>query len=423
MACFLIEGGRKLEGEVYCKGAKNAVLPILAACVLCPDVTLTNVPELSDVSRSFKILEFLGCEIERDKDRAHIKTDGIKNLALGSDLTSKMRSSVIFLGSLLGRFKMSQASYPGGCELGARPIDMHLDAFRRLGADVKDMHGSIRCVCKESNLKGSSITLSFPSVGATENIILASVLANGETEIINPAREPEIEDLVSFLNRAGADISIESGSIHIKGVRSLKKVSYSIMPDRIEAATYMAFAAANEGNVLIRNCCPNHFESVTASFREMGCNVEIYKNSVYIRAPQRLKAIRVSTMPYPGFPTDAQSLIMAALLRAEGTSVIVENIFDSRFKVSEEFIKLGASLDIVGRAAIIKGVDEIYSADVSARDLRGGAALVAACLCARGKSCISGISHIDRGYENMEGNLRSIGASIERISKEQDEKG
>ena len=416
MACFLIDGGRKLEGEVYCKGAKNAVLPILAASILCPKVVLTNVPKLSDVQEAFKILEFLGCEIQREEDKAVIETYQLKNLPLDSDLTSKMRSSVIFLGSLLARFKMSQVSYPGGCELGARPIDMHLDAFRKLGADVMDIHGSIKCVCRYNNLNGSSITLPFPSVGATENIILASVLAKGETDIINPAREPEIEDLVSFLNRAGADITIERGSIHIKGVRELKEVSYNIMPDRIEAVSYMAFAAANEGKVLIRNCCPGHFESVTASFCEMGCNVEIYKSSVYISAPKKLKAVRVSTMPYPGFPTDAQSLIMADLLKAEGTSVIVENIFDSRFKVSEEFIKLGASVDIVGRAAIIKGKDEIYSADVTARDLRGGAALVAACLSAKGKSCVRGISHIDRGYENMEGNLRSIGASIERIS-------
>ena len=418
MQKYLIEGGKALEGEVSCKGAKNSSLPILAACLMVPKAHLKNVPGLSDVSCAIEILKFLGCSCKRNENELIIENSGVFNRHIESCLTSKMRSSVLFAGSLLSLFGSCSIAFPGGCSLGERPVDMHISSFQKLGYRVL-CEGDFITASKEKSEEAVTIKLPFPSVGATENIILASVLRKGTVDILNPAKEPEIADLAEFLNKAGAVISIGNDTIHIAGKEKLGEVSHSMIPDRIEAVTYMAFAAGTGGKIHIKNCRPDHFQSVSDVFSAMGCKIIKEEKGIYLSAPQKLEAVSgIRTLPYPYFPTDAQSVISACLLKARGNSDIEENIFSSRFAPLSEFRKMGADIVIEGRKALIKGVESLKGAELFSSDLRGGAALVLAALEAEGTSIVRNISHIERGYENLEGNLTALGAPLKKIRGE-----
>ncbi len=412
-----IEGGRKLSGEICVHGAKNAALPLLAACVLAKGETvLHNCPKLSDSYAALRILSCLGCKCKREGDTAIVNTDGLSGFDVPDDLMREMRSSIVFLGAILGRCGKCKLSFPGGCELGPRPIDLHIKALRKLGAVIKEEYGLLDCEVP-SGLRGSRISLSFPSVGATENIILAASTARGETVIENAAREPEIADLAGFLNRCGAKIKGAGTSrIVILGVNELFGCDYNVMPDRIVACTYMSAAAATGSELNIKKVNYHDLTSVIPVFEEMGCTVFPFADNIYISAKKRLSAVKtVRTMPYPGFPTDAQAIMMPPLCTAKGTSVIVENIFESRYRHIDELCRMGAKIKTEGRVAVIDGVKTLYGANVMATDLRGGAALVLAGLGAQGETIVSNVKYIDRGYESIETDLSSVGASIIRI--------
>ena len=331
------------------------------------------------------------------------------------DLMRQMHSSIIFLGAIIARFKKAVVSMPGGCEIGNRPIDLHLKALRQLGVEICESHGYINC--EANKLCGANIHLDFPSVGATENIMLTACMAEGTTVITNTAREPEIADLESFLNRMGAKIS-GSGSdvIRIEGVNKLYAVEHTIIPDRIAAATYLSCAAATRGSIILRNVCPEHMYAMTTVLKDMGCRIYNEKTRIILTSPKnRLKSVkRIVTMPYPGFPTDIQSPFMALFTIAEGTGVFVENIFENRFQHVEELVRMGADIKVDGRVAVITGVNKLSGAKVEAKELRGGAALVVAALAAEGETVIDNIKYIDRGYENIEKNLTICGANIKR---------
>ena len=344
-----------------------------------------------------------------------IKCDGILKNEIKEELMREMRSSIIFLGAMLGRMKECTVSYPGGCELGSRPIDMHLDAFRKMGADIKEEYGKIICRVR-NKIHGAKISLAFPSVGATENIMLCAVLADGETVINNAAREPEICDLAGYLRKCGAKIKGDGESrIIINGVKKLSGCEYDIMPDRIAGATYLSAAAATGGEIILKKSCVNAMESFISMLESAGCSINIFENNVYLRSGAALKAIKlIKTMPYPGFPTDAQAILMSALLKAKGTSVFEENIFDCRYRHTDALIKMGADIRVIGKTAVVEGVSRLYGASVEATDLRGGASMVIAGLSADGESVITGLHHIDRGYENFEKALSCLGADIKR---------
>ncbi len=423
MEKLVINGGKKLEGEISVHGAKNSVLPILASSLLVRGKSVIhNVPELSDVDDSVNILTYLGAEVIREKDTLIIDTTNITNNTIPEEMMRKMRSSIIFLGSLLSRLKEVYLCYPGGCDIGIRPIDLHLSSLKKLGASITE-NGNCIC-CKSSSLHGAKIILSFPSVGATENIIIASVLAKGRTTIINAAREPEISDLATYLNLCGAKIfGAGEGTIEIEGVDRLHSAEHTIIPDRIVAATYMSVAAINSDELVINNIKPSHLNPVIPVFMEMGCKIYLSGDSLKIVSPKRLKKVKtIKTMPYPGFPTDCQSIVMASLTKAKGTTVINENIFENRFKHISELNRFGAEITVNDRVAIINGVKNLYSANVFCTDLRGGASLVIAALSAEGTSTIGDIYHIDRGYEKIENKLASIGADIKRIDYEKEGK-
>ena len=326
----------------------------------------------------------------------------------------KMRSSVILAGALLGRYKKAIFSYPGGCDIGSRPIDLHLRSFEKLGINVVQNYGNI--ICDAEKIKGEKIDLDFPSVGATENAILASVLAEGITTITNAAREPEIIDLQNFLNKMGAKIiGAGTNEIQITGVKKLKDISYNIMPDRIETGTFLCLAVATKGNLILENTNAEHITPVITKLQEADCKIEIEKNKIKINSNKKIKALDIKTMPYPGFPTDMQSVFSAMLTTAKGTSIIVENIFENRFKYTQELNKMGAKITVEGKSAIIRGVRKIYGANVKATDLRGGAALVLAGLSAKGVTKVDDIEYILRGYENFDKKLRNINADIQMI--------
>lgn len=414
MKKIYVNGGKKLVGEIDVQGSKNSSLPILAACVLVRGIScIHNCPDLSDVDAAIKILEHLGCIISREKNTLYVDSRCISCYNIPHTLMREMRSSIVFLGSILSRMGRARLSLPGGCEIGLRPIDLHLSSLRSLGIEVDESFGDIRCE-KTKTVKDAVISLSFPSVGATENIILASVFIPGKTTILNAAREPEINDLASFLNKCGCDVRIGSeGTVVIKGVQSATGCEHTVMPDRIVALTYMSAVGAAGGNVLLKKVDPNTFLSVIPVFKEAGCAVFTGRDFVRIISEKRPNCVRdIRTMPYPGFPTDAQAPVMAMLCTARGTSVIVENIFESRFKHVGELARMGAKIKIEGKVAIVDGTNGLHCASVSATDLRGGSALIVAALAASGKTVISGINHIERGYENICGCLRSIGAEI-----------
>ncbi len=416
MSSYIIEGGHKLEGTVKISGSKNAALPILAATVLnVGKTTLYNVPNIQDTQMMFKILETLGGKVEKKNNKIIIDTSKINKFEIPEELMHKMRSSVILAGALLGRYKKAIFSYPGGCDIGSRPIDLHLRSFEKLGINVVQNYGNI--ICDAEKIKGEKIDLDFPSVGATENAILASVLAEGITTITNAAREPEIIDLQNFLNKMGAKIiGAGTNEIQITGVKKLKDISYNIMPDRIETGTFLCLAVATKGNLILENTNAEHITPIITKLQEAECKIEIEKNKIKINSNKKIKALDIKTMPYPGFPTDMQSVFSAMLTTAKGTSIIVENIFENRFKYTQELNKMGAKITVEGKSAIIRGVRKIYGANVKATDLRGGAALVLAGLSAKGITKVENIEYILRGYENFDKKLRNINANIQMIN-------
>lgn len=412
MSKYIIKGGKKIEGIVNISGSKNASLPIIAASILNGGkTTLYNVPDIHDTQMMFEILKQLGGKIEKKKNKIIIDTSQIKKCEIPENLMRQMRSSVILAGSLIAKHRKAIFSYPGGCDIGARPIDLHLKSFEKLGINILKNYGNITCICDK--ISGEKIDLDFPSVGATENIMLASVLAEGITQINNAAREPEIVDLQKFLNKMGAKINgAGTNTILIEGVKKLKDVSYNIMPDRIEAGTFLCATAMNGGNIKINSIDSEDLRPVIAKLEEAECKIKIEKNSIELIAPKKLKAIEIKTMPYPGFPTDMQSIFLSAMTVAKGTSIIIENIFENRYKFIPELIRMGAKITIEGRSAIIKGVRKLYGTNVKATDLRGGAALVLAGLTAKGETIVENIEYILRGYENFDKKLKKIGANI-----------
>ena len=412
MKSYIIEGGKKLEGTVKISGSKNASLPILAATILSEKTNkLYNVPQIKDTKTTLEILKLLGCKIKQNSGKIEINSKHITKTEIPEHLMREMRSTVIMAGALLGRFKEVTFSYPGGCDIGSRPIDLHINAFKKLGVEITEEAGFIKC--KANKIIGTNIDLDFPSVGATENIILATVLSTGTTTINNAAMEPEIIDMVQFLKKMGAKIQGEgTNQIIIDGVEKLSGVSYNIMPDRIESGTILCAVAATGGNVILDNVIPEHLTAVINKLEETGCKIEINNKKITLNAPKKLKPIDIKTMTYPGFPTDLQQIFATMLVKASGTSIIVENIFESRYKYISELRKMGAKVTVEGKTAIIKGTRKINATTVVCTDLRGGAALVIAGLMAKGKSRVENIGYIQRGYENLENKLGSLGAKI-----------
>ena len=414
MAKLIINGGNRLSGETFIHGAKNSVLPILAATVLCKGKSvIKNCPDLSDVNASINILRHLGCNCTFKDNTVTVDTSRMKCRRIPDELMREMRSSVVFLGAILGKCQKALISSPGGCELGPRPIDLHIYAIKKLGAVVREKHGYIEFSATRG-LRGTEINLSFPSVGATENTILAAVTAEGITVIRNAAKEPEICDLASFLNACGAKIyGSGTDTIIIHGVTELNGCTHTVIPDRIVAATYMSAAAITGGNITLRGIEPTQLAAINSVFEEAGCNIICCNNTLNIEAPQKLKRVStIRTVVYPGFPTDAGPLVVAMLSKACGTSIVVENIFESRFRYVDELKRFGAKIKVEGRVAIIEGVASLSAAPCRCTDLRGGAALVIAALAAQGTSVIDDIYHIKRGYEHLEQRLTALGAEI-----------
>ncbi len=414
MSEIIVNGGKKLSGQINVQGAKNSVLPILAGTILCDgECIIKNCPNLSDVETSLKILRQLGCKCKREDEFLSVNSSDINSYKIPDDLMREMRSSVVFLGGILGRMQKAVISSPGGCELGPRPIDLHLSALQKMGVEIVEEHGFLYCEAKDG-LKGAEIHLSFPSVGATENIILAAATAQGETIIHNAAREPEISDLADFLNSAGARIyGSGSDTICIYGVEKLNGTVHTIIPDRIVAVTYMACAAITGSEIKLCNIMPSHMVSSLSLFRESGCEIDVSGKSLLIRAPKRLKRIpTIRSLVYPAFPTDAGPLLIAMLTLAEGTSVFVENIFENRFRYISELNRLGSKIKVENKVAVIEGVNKLSPANCKCTDLRGGAALVVAALGANGQSEIDEIYHILRGYDDIVATLNSINADI-----------
>lgn len=420
MKKIIVNGPCRLEGEVTISGAKNAAVAILPATLLVKGKChLDNVPDISDIRAYYQILESLGSKIEYiSKNEVIIDNTEVTSAIASYELTSKFRASYYLIGSLLGRFENVQISLPGGCNLGARPIDQHIKAFEKLGADVKVMRGNVYAKRKQ-RLKGNNIFLDVVSVGATMNAILAATLAEGNTTIENCAKEPHVVDLANFLNSMGANITgAGTDTIKIIGVDKLEqKSSYSIIPDQIEAGTFMVAAAVTKGDVLIKNCIPKHLEPITSKLIEAGATVEEFSSSIRVKMDSRPKAFSVKTMPYPGFPTDMQPQMCILLTVCEGTGIIVESIWESRFQYTDELAKMGADISAHGSTAIVKGVDKLYSAPVQSHDLRAGAAMIIAGLVADGKTEVTNIEHILRGYENITEKFSNLGADIKLVDE------
>jgi UDP-N-acetylglucosamine 1-carboxyvinyltransferase len=416
MSKLIIRGGSRLQGEAEIQGAKNSVLPILAAALLTAgQVELRGCPRLRDVDASIHILRDLGCEARWEGENILlIDTRSLSGCSVSERLMREMRSSAIFLGAILARCGQAELSYPGGCELGPRPIDLHLSGLRDLGAEIDDRGGVLHC--KALRLRGREIVLSLPSVGATENLMLAACGTSGVTTIANAAREPEIVDLQNFLIACGAKVSgAGSSTVSVEGGSPLHGCTYTVMPDRIVAATYLCAAASAGGKIFLRGAKEQHLSTVTAVLREAGCSLRSDETGIVCTCRERPAATRpVRTAPYPGFPTDAQAILMAALLKSRGATVFEENLFASRYRHVDELARMGADIRVSGRVAVVTGVETLHGAPVRCTDLRGGAALCVAALAAEGETSVREITHIDRGYEDLARDLRLLGADIIR---------
>lgn len=419
MEKLVINGGTRLHGEVTISGAKNAAVAILPATLLINGVcTIENLPNISDVQIQCKILEKLGAKIEwLDKNTARIDTTNITNYKAPLDMTSKFRASYYLIGALLGRCHNVEVGMPGGCKLGARPIDQHIKGFEALGAKVDVLNGKVSATAKE--LVGAPIYLDTVSVGATINVMLSAVLAKGTTTIDNAAKEPHIVDVANFLNTMGADIrGAGTDIIKINGVESLKGgTSYSVVPDQIEAGTFMLAAIASRGDIVLKNCISEHLDCLTAKIIEMGGHVQESGDEIRVWCDKRPQKTNVKTAPYPGFPTDLQAQMGVVLSIADGASIISENIWESRFQYTDELIKMGARITAQGKTAFFEGVESLSGAPVGATDLRAGAALIIAGIIAKGTTELYNLEHIDRGYEDIETKFRNLGADITRVNE------
>jgi len=416
---LIIEGGYPLRGEVNISGAKNSAVAILPAALLAgAPCTIKNLPDIKDVANIIDILKQLGAEVNKEShDKVIINSNTINTYKVDFELSKKLRASYYFIGALLGRFKKAEVPFPGGCDIGVRPIDQHIKGFEALGAKVIIEHGIIRAEADE--LVGAPIFLDVVSVGATINIMLAACMAKGTTIIENAAKEPYIVDTANFLNALGANIKgAGTDEIKIKGVDTLGGCEHTIIPDQMEAGTYMIAAAASKGDIIVKNIIPTHLDSISAKMREMGVNIIENGDSLRVIANTRPKAVNIKTLPYPGFPTDLQQPMSVLLSISDGTAIINESIYDGRFKHVDELKKMGAKISVEGRIAIVEGVPKLLGAPVCATDLRAGAAMVVAGLSAEGETVISNITHIERGYENFENKLIKLGAKVKRINEE-----
>lgn len=421
MKQYIIKGGTPLRGEVTIGGAKNAALGIIVAAIMADEpVKIENLPDVDDVRVLLDAIESIGAIVERlDSHTVRINGALINDVNVEEDAIRKIRGSYYLVGALLGKYKKAMVALPGGCQIGSRPIDQHIKGFEQLGAKVTIHHGKIDARAEE--LTGNHIYLDCPSVGATINIMMAACMAPGKTIIENPAKEPHIVDVASFLNSMGANIKgAGTDAIRIRGVEKLHGSEYSIIPDQIEAGTYMLAVAATRGDVYIKNVIPKHLEAITAKLEEIGCEVEEFDDAVRVISAKKLRRTHVKTLPYPGYPTDMQPQIAVTLALATGTSIVTESIFENRFKYADELTRMGASVKVEGNTAIIDGVEKLTGARVSAPDLRAGAALVIAGLAAEGITIVDDIVYIQRGYEDFEGKLRSLGAEIERVTSEKE---
>ena len=413
MSYLMIGGGRPLHGRIAVQCAKNSVLPVLAAALLAGDACrIAECPRLSDVETAAEILRHLGCTAQWDGNDLLVDTTHISRCDIPEELMRKMRSSVIFLGAILSRCGQAELSYPGGCELGPRPIDLHLTALRTLGAEINEIGGSL--LCRANRLRGADIVLTLPSVGATENAILAACGAEGTTVIANAAREPEIADLQDFLQKLGVEIhGAGTSAITVQGKGTLHGCTHRCIGDRIAASTYLCAAAAAGGQVTLSGINYRHLATVTTALHQAGCRLQCDDDTITLESSGRLRSIApVRTSPYPGFPTDAQPLLMAALLRSEGATMFVENMFESRYRHVPELLRMGAEIRLEGRVAVVCGVTDLHGAAVRSADLRGGAALVIAGLQAQGVTQIHNIHHIQRGYQDIAGDLAALGAEV-----------
>ena len=421
MEQYVIKGGNPLVGEVEIGGAKNAALAILAAAIMTDEtVTIENLPNVRDINVLLQAIEGIGAKVERvDAHKVMISGSSIQDVTVDNEYIRKIRASYYLIGALLGKYKKAQVALPGGCEIGSRPIDLHIKGFRAMGADVDIAHG---LVCAEATgLKGTHIYLDKVSVGATMNIMMAAAMAEGKTVIENAAKEPHVVDLANFLNSMGASIrGAGTDVIRIVGTDKLHGTEYSIIPDQIEAGTFMFAAAAAGGNVLVKNVIPKHLEATTAKLLEVGCTIEEFDDAVRVISSGKLTHTQVTTLPYPGFPTDMQPQMAVVLAIAEGTSTITESIFENRFRYVDELTRMGASIKVESNIAIITGVEKYTGARVNAPDLRAGAALVIAGLCAEGVTIIDDIHYVERGYEDFEGKLRGIGAQMEKVCSDKE---
>ena len=421
MEQYVIKGGNPLVGEVEIGGAKNAALAILSAAVMTDEtVTIENLPNVRDINVLLNAIQEIGAKVDRiDAHTVKINGSFIRDFNVDNEYIRKIRASYYLIGALLGKYKRAEVALPGGCNIGSRPIDLHLKGFSALGANVDIKHGLV--LASAEKLTGTHIYLDKVSVGATINIMMAASMASGRTTIENAAREPHVVDVANFLNSMGANIKgAGTDVIRIKGVEKLHRTEYSIIPDQIEAGTFMFAAAATGGDVTVKNVIPKHLEATTAKLEEIGCEVEEFDDAVRVRAGKRLHRTHVKTLPYPGYPTDMQPQIAVTLALAEGTSIVTESIFENRFKYADELSRMGANIKVEGNSAIIDGVRKLTGARVSAPDLRAGAALVIAGLAADGITVVDDIVYIQRGYENFEEKLRSLGAEIERVSSEKE---
>ena len=421
MEQYVIKGGTPLRGEVDISGAKNAALALIAAAIMTDEtVVIDNLPDVRDINVLLQAIEGIGAVVVRlTRNSVKINAGTISSVTVDYEYIRKIRASYYLLGALLGRFNEAEVALPGGCDIGTRPIDQHIKGFKAMGAEVKIEHGMIKTKAEE--LLGNHIYMDVVSVGATINIMLAAALAKGNTILENAAKEPHVVDVANMLNSMGANIKgAGTDVIRIKGVEKLHKTEYSVIPDQIEAGTFMCAAAATRGDVLVKNVIPKHLEAITAKLLEIGCTIEEYDDAVRVIGTDNLKCTQVKTLPYPGYPTDMQPQIVVTLAISQGTSIVTESIFENRFKYVAELNRMGANIKVEGNTAIIDGVSGYTGAEINAPDLRAGAALVIAGLVAKGFTTIDDIKYIQRGYENFEVKLRNLGANIEKVSSEKE---